>query len=33
MPFLNFVAEKDDLVAPESSKAINNVLTESKIRN
>jgi polyhydroxyalkanoate synthase len=29
MPFLNIVAEKDDLVAPNSSKALNNVLTES----
>jgi polyhydroxyalkanoate synthase len=29
MPFLNVIAEKDDLVAPESSKALNNVLTES----
>jgi polyhydroxyalkanoate synthase len=29
MPFLNIVAEKDDLVAPSSSKALNNVLTES----
>ncbi|HXS60230.1 MAG TPA: alpha/beta fold hydrolase, partial [Candidatus Sulfopaludibacter sp.] len=29
MPFLNVVAEKDDLVAPESSKALNDVLTES----
>jgi class III poly(R)-hydroxyalkanoic acid synthase PhaC subunit len=29
MPFLNIVAEKDDLVAPESSRALNNALTES----
>ena len=29
MPFLNVVAEKDDLVAPSSSKALNNALTES----
>ena len=29
MPFLNVVAERDDLVAPSSSKALNNVLTES----
>jgi polyhydroxyalkanoate synthase subunit PhaC len=29
MPFLNIVAEKDDLVAPNSSKALNNALTES----
>jgi polyhydroxyalkanoate synthase subunit PhaC len=29
MPFLNIVAEKDDLVAPSSSKALNNALTES----
>jgi poly[(R)-3-hydroxyalkanoate] polymerase subunit PhaC len=28
-PFLNIVAEKDDLVAPSASKALNNVLTES----
>jgi polyhydroxyalkanoate synthase subunit PhaC len=30
IPFLNVIAEKDDLVAPESSKALNNVLTESR---
>ena len=30
MPFLNIVAEKDDLVAPESSKALNGALTESR---
>lgn len=30
MPFLNIVAEKDDLVAPESSKALNGTLTESR---
>ena len=29
MPYLNVVAEKDDLVAPESSKALNNALTGS----
>jgi class III poly(R)-hydroxyalkanoic acid synthase PhaC subunit len=29
MPFLNVVAEKDDLVAPISSKALNNALKES----
>ncbi|HEY6535113.1 MAG TPA: hypothetical protein VIY08_04840, partial [Candidatus Nitrosocosmicus sp.] len=29
MPFLNVVAEKDDLVAPNSSKALNDALTES----
>jgi class III poly(R)-hydroxyalkanoic acid synthase PhaC subunit len=29
MPFLNIVAKKDDLVAPNSSKALNNALTES----
>jgi polyhydroxyalkanoate synthase len=29
MPFLNVVAEKDDLVAPDSSKALNNALTGS----
>jgi class III poly(R)-hydroxyalkanoic acid synthase PhaC subunit len=29
MPFLNIVAENDDLVAPESSMALNNALTES----
>jgi class III poly(R)-hydroxyalkanoic acid synthase PhaC subunit len=29
IPFLNIVAEKDDLVSPSSSKALNNVLTES----
>jgi len=29
MPFLNIVAEKDDLVAPSSSKALDDVLTES----
>jgi polyhydroxyalkanoate synthase len=30
MPYLNVVAEKDDLVAPESSKALNNALTGSR---
>ena len=30
MPFLNVIAEKDDLVAPESSKALNAALTESR---
>src|ERR687898_271463 len=29
MPFLNIVAKRDDLVAPRSSKALNDVLTES----
>jgi class III poly(R)-hydroxyalkanoic acid synthase PhaC subunit len=29
MPFLNIVAKRDDLVAPDSSKALNNALTES----
>jgi polyhydroxyalkanoate synthase subunit PhaC len=29
MPFLNIVAKRDDLVAPRSSKALNNILTES----
>ena len=29
MPFLNIVAKKDDLVAPSSSKALNDELTES----
>jgi polyhydroxyalkanoate synthase subunit PhaC len=29
IPFLNIVAEKDDLVAPASSKALNDALTES----
>jgi class III poly(R)-hydroxyalkanoic acid synthase PhaC subunit len=30
MPFLNVVAQKDDLVAPTSSKALNDALTESR---
>jgi poly(3-hydroxyalkanoate) synthetase len=30
MPFLNVVAQKDDLVAPASSKALNDALAESK---
>jgi polyhydroxyalkanoate synthase subunit PhaC len=30
MPFLNVVAQKDDLVAPASSKALNDALTESR---
>jgi class III poly(R)-hydroxyalkanoic acid synthase PhaC subunit len=30
MPFLNIVAQKDDLVAPNSSKALNDALTESR---
>jgi polyhydroxyalkanoate synthase len=30
MPFLNVVAQKDDLVAPISSKALNDALTESR---
>jgi polyhydroxyalkanoate synthase subunit PhaC len=29
IPFLNIVAKKDDLVAPDSSKALNDALTES----
>lgn len=29
MPFLNIVVKRDDLVAPRSSKALNDVLTES----
>lgn len=29
MPVLNIVAKRDDLVAPRSSKVLNNVLTES----
>ena len=29
MPFLNIVAKRDDLVAPNSSKALNDALTES----
>jgi polyhydroxyalkanoate synthase subunit PhaC len=29
IPFLNIVAKKDDLVAPGSSKALNDALTES----
>jgi poly(3-hydroxyalkanoate) synthetase len=29
MPFLNIVARRDDLVAPRSSKTLNNALTES----
>jgi polyhydroxyalkanoate synthase subunit PhaC len=29
MPFLNIVAKRDDLVAPRSSRALNNALTES----
>jgi polyhydroxyalkanoate synthase len=29
IPLLNIVAKKDDLVAPSSSKALNNALTES----
>jgi class III poly(R)-hydroxyalkanoic acid synthase PhaC subunit len=29
MPFLNIIAKRDDLVAPDSSKALNNALTES----
>jgi polyhydroxyalkanoate synthase len=33
MPFLNVVAEKDELVAPESSKALNDALTESHDKN
>ena len=30
MPFLNVVAEKDDLVAPEPSKALSDAITESQ---
>jgi poly(3-hydroxyalkanoate) synthetase len=30
MPFLNSMAKKDDLVAPSSSKALNDALTESR---
>jgi class III poly(R)-hydroxyalkanoic acid synthase PhaC subunit len=33
MPFLNIVAKKDDLVAPSSSKALNDALTESNDKN
>ena len=33
MPFLNIVAKKDDLVAPRSSKALNDALTESNDKN
>lgn len=33
MPFLNVVAERDDLVAPESSKALKDALTESHDKN
>ena len=33
VPFLNVVAEKDDLVASNSSKALDNALTESHDRN
>jgi polyhydroxyalkanoate synthase subunit PhaC len=33
MPFLNIVAQKDDLVAPSSSKALNDALTESNDKN
>jgi len=29
MPFLNVIAEKDDLVAPASRKTLNSALTES----
>jgi len=29
MPFLNIVAKRDDLVAPSSSKVLNDALTES----
>ena len=29
MPFLNIIAQKDDLVSPSSSKALNAALTES----
>jgi poly[(R)-3-hydroxyalkanoate] polymerase subunit PhaC len=30
MPFLDIVANNDDLVAPSSSKALNNALTQSQ---
>jgi polyhydroxyalkanoate synthase subunit PhaC len=30
MPFLNIIAQKDDLVSPSSSKALNAALTESR---
>ena len=33
MQFLNIVAKKDDLVAPSSSKALNDALTESNDKN
>ena len=33
MPFLNIVAKRDDLVAPSSSKALNDALTESHDRS
>ena len=33
MPFLNIVAKRDDLVAPRSSKALNDVLIESHDKN
>jgi polyhydroxyalkanoate synthase len=33
MPFLNIVAKRDDLVAPCSSKALNDALTESHDKN
>ena len=33
MPLLNVVAERDDLVAPASSKALNDALTESHDKN
>ena len=33
MPFLNIIAKYDDLVEPNSSKALNDVLTESCDKN
>ena len=30
MPFLNIIAKHDDLVEPDSSKALNDVLTDSR---
>lgn len=33
IPFLNSVAEHDDLVEPNSSMALNNILTESHDKN
>jgi polyhydroxyalkanoate synthase len=33
MPFLNVIAQRDDLVSPESSKVLNNALTETYDKN